>query len=55
MGSEMCIRDSAECMHAANTQKRPIAYVGAKVCVPRDATLDERVRYLSHIHEAVEQ
>lgn len=45
----------AECMHAANTQKRPIAYVGAKVCVPRDATLDERVRYLSHIHEAVEQ
>lgn len=41
------------CMRAARTQRHPIAYVGAKVCVPPDATLDERVRYLAHIHEEV--
>lgn len=43
------------CMRAARAQRHAIAYVGAKVCVPQHATLDERVRYLSHIHGAVAQ
>lgn len=42
-----------QCVAAAKTQQPPLSYVGAKVCVPKDASLDERVQYLAHIHEAV--
>lgn len=30
-----------------------LAYLGAKICVPADATLEERLGYLAHIHNAV--
>ncbi len=37
------------CVAAAGAPER----VGAKVCVPTDATLDERLACLAHIHDAV--
>ena len=40
-------------MGAAGTQERPLDYLGAKVCVPKDATVEERLDYLARIHEAV--
>ncbi|NMN00586.1 UDP-N-acetylglucosamine diphosphorylase [Bifidobacterium sp. DSM 109958] len=38
---------------ASLTQDHPLDYVGAKVCVPKDATIEERLGFLSRIHEAV--
>ena len=40
-------------VRAAGTQERPLDYLGAKVCVPKDATAEERLDYLARIHEAV--
>ncbi|MDU4200835.1 MAG: DUF4862 family protein [Bifidobacterium breve] len=40
-------------VRAAGTQERPLDYLGAKVCVPKDATVEERLDYLARIHEAV--
>ncbi|KFI95560.1 DUF4862 family protein [Bifidobacterium scardovii] len=39
-------------MKAARVQDKPLAYLGAKVCVPEGASLQERVDYLAHIHDA---
>ena len=30
-----------------------VDYIGAKVVVPEDATLTERLEFLSHIHDAM--
>ena len=38
---------------AAGRPERPLDYLGAKVCVPKDATVEERLDYLARIHEAV--
>lgn len=38
---------------AAGEQGEPLAYLGAKVCVPKDATAEERLGYLARIHDAV--
>ena len=40
-------------VRAAGAQERPLDYLGAKVCVPKDATVEERLDYLARIHEAV--
>lgn len=42
------------CVAAAGEQTDPPAYVGAKVCVPREASLADRLACLSRIHDAVE-
>lgn len=40
-------------VRAAGAQERPLDYLGVKVCVPKDATVEERLDYLARIHEAV--
>ncbi|PWG66009.1 DUF4862 family protein [Bifidobacterium callitrichidarum] len=43
----------AETVRAAGEQATPLDYLGAKVCVPKDATLEERLGYLERIYRAV--
>ncbi|MBW3093052.1 DUF4862 family protein [Bifidobacterium sp. 82T10] len=42
-------------VRAAHEQETPLDYLGAKVCVPADATIEERLGYLKRIHEAVDK
>ncbi|KFI92851.1 UDP-N-acetylglucosamine diphosphorylase [Bifidobacterium saguini DSM 23967] len=43
----------ADTVRAAGEQETPLDYMGAKVCVPKNATLEERLSYLEHIYDAV--
>ncbi|MBT1161373.1 DUF4862 family protein [Bifidobacterium sp. SO1] len=45
----------AATVRAACEQETPIDYLGAKVCVPKDATIEERLGYLARIHEAADK
>lgn len=51
--SLMGAKEVHECAQVALEQGSPLSYIGAKVCVPKDATLNERLAFLTHIHEAV--
>ncbi|WP_033495670.1 DUF4862 family protein [Bifidobacterium biavatii] len=43
----------AATVRAAREQDTPLDYLGAKVCVPADAAIEERLGYLERIHDAV--
>ncbi|MCH9275476.1 DUF4862 family protein [Bifidobacterium amazonense] len=43
----------ADAVRVAREQESPLDYLGAKVCVPKDATIEERLGYLARIHDAV--
>lgn len=41
------------CTRIAIDQAESLQYLGAKICVPKDATLATRLSFLQHIHDAV--